>query len=382
MALHMSRQRMLMGQTLGQTLGQMSQMGQLSQMGQMGQMSSMSQMSQLNQLNQSLGQSMGQPKFSMQFAQLPPEHDMVDVDGRSLSSIGVMPMSLQLHSMPPGLLQSMGPQLHPITPQMASLHQLHSMTSLHHPSMVVVGPHGHHLVDHTGQIEAAVMEVPQPIDAMVVAAGAGMYDDSERKKNKSALKNGLRPPFSCAHCGRTYNKKYHLTRHERCHNNVKPYTCPHCPKAFVESGDLKKHIRVHTHDRPYKCNACPATFTQSSSLRVHERVHKGVRYTCDQCHHQFTRNYFLQQHKRRHATGGLDKDVVCSHDTVTLAHGVVGMSQPVGPHASDAEAAAVVVQAVQVLQNVERVELAAAAAVAGVGTVPLVPSVPPPTFSD
>lgn len=319
--------------------------------------------------------------------QLPSEADHMDaglVDpSRSLSSM-VMPMGFQLHSMSASMLQPMGPQLHPITPQMASLQQIHSMTSLQ-PPLVVVGPHGgHHLVDHTGQLEAAVMEVPQTIDSL--GGGAGVHDpcdldDPERKKAK-AMKGGCKPPFSCQHCGRSYNKKYHLTRHERCHNNVKPYTCPSCPKAFVESGDLKKHIRVHTHDRPYKCASCPATFTQSSSLRVHERVHKGVRYTCDQCHHQFTRNYFLQQHKRRHVGGGLDKDV-CSHDTVTLAHGVVGLpSHPVGPHASDAEAAAVVVQAVQVLQNVERVELAAAAAVAGVGVVPLVPSVPAPTFSD
>jgi hypothetical protein len=116
---------------------------------------------------------MGWQMLTEQF-QLPEADHMVDpsmVDpSRSLSSM-VMPMGLQLHSMPASMLQPIGPQLHPITPQMASLHQLHSMTSLHHPSMLVVGPHGsHHLVDHNGQMEA-VMEVPQSIDSMVVNGG-------------------------------------------------------------------------------------------------------------------------------------------------------------------------------------------------------------------
>lgn len=332
---------------------------------------------------------------------LPGDTDHMDSNGlvdpgRSLS-MGVMPLGLQLQ-MNSGMLQPMSTQLH--IPHHAALHPLHL-----HPSMMVVG--SHHIVDHNGQPLEAVIEVSQQMDPMAAAAAVhgvhgmhGMHgvhgvvtsgshhvhplpvdqddgdsDDMNRKKQKS-LKNGCKPPFNCNHCSRSYNKKYHLTRHERCHNNVKPYTCPHCPKAFVESGDLKKHIRVHTHDRPYKCVACPATFTQSSSLRVHERVHKGVRYTCDQCNHQFTRNYFLQQHKRRHMNGGnmLDKDpgLVCSHDTVSLSHSMI---VPPNTNPSDNDPS---VQASQGLHNVDRVELAAAAAVAGVGAVPIVPSVPVP----
>lgn len=345
------------------------------------------------------------PRLLMQPAKFPippPEtdHMMAAGDGGMVDpsrQLSVMPLGLQLHQITPSMLQPLGPpQLHTLTQQM-HLHPMNAISfptqtsmGVHH-SMVVVGPSGHTLVDHSsaGAMEASGLEASQALESIVAAAAAAAaaasvsmassasgYDESElaRKKQK-AIKGSCKPPFTCSHCGKVYNKKYHLTRHERCHNNIKPYTCPHCPKAFVESGDLKKHVRVHTHDRPYKCVSCPATFTQSSSLRVHERVHRGVRYTCDQCHHQFTRNYFLQQHKRRHVAG-LDKDPhMCppGHDPVSLSH--VGVSVPhahhhVVGHGSDADAAAVVVQAVQVLQSVERVELAAA-----VG-MPMVPSVP------
>ena len=112
-----------------------------------------------------------------------PDASLVD-PGRSLSSIGVMPMSLgqmsqmQLHQMPPGMLQSLGPpQLHPITSQM-QLHQLHSIayqqqpTMGVHPSMVVVGHSGHSLVDPSGagSMEPSGMEGSQQLDAIVAAA--------------------------------------------------------------------------------------------------------------------------------------------------------------------------------------------------------------------
>ncbi|CAG8961158.1 hypothetical protein HYFRA_00002701 [Hymenoscyphus fraxineus] len=87
---------------------------------------------------------------------------------------------------------------------------------------------------------------------------------SRRKKNRDSKRDcivagntGIAiqkcPQFLCVwiqngqQCGKKFQRKEHLRRHERTHNKKDIFPCPFCPNdRFNRSDNLKQHILIHT----------------------------------------------------------------------------------------------------------------------------------------
>ena len=52
---------------------------------------------------------------------------------------------------------------------------------------------------------------------------------------------GLKHPYECNVCGKTFTQKYHLKKHYQIHTGEKPYKCQVCGRSFTQSRYITKH---------------------------------------------------------------------------------------------------------------------------------------------
>lgn len=52
-------------------------------------------------------------------------------------------------------------------------------------------------------------------------------------------------------CGRSFNTRFSLKRHQKKHNGARPHSCPFegCGRSFAEKSTLKRHVRAHTRSK-------------------------------------------------------------------------------------------------------------------------------------
>ncbi|XP_038245272.1 zinc finger protein 436-like isoform X1 [Dermochelys coriacea] len=132
-------------------------------------------------------------------------------------------------------------------------------------------------------------------------ASPDVEDSSVPKKEK---------PHKCPECGKSFRRKWDLTKHQRTHSGERPYPCTDCSKSFSHVSNLIKHQRIHTGERPFACNICGRSFTLKQVLVRHQRIHTGERpFACTDCDKSFKDKQKLTIHQRIH-TG--ERPYVCA----------------------------------------------------------------------
>ncbi|XP_026849033.1 transcription factor Ouib-like [Drosophila persimilis] len=89
-----------------------------------------------------------------------------------------------------------------------------------------------------------------------------------RVKHKGEL------PYTCKYCGQRFDNCIKRLNHERHHKefpDIRPHVCPVCGKAFQLKAALRRHEIVHTGEQPFHCETCDVFFNRKSSLQTHNR---------------------------------------------------------------------------------------------------------------
>nr|XP_056713158.1 zinc finger protein 157-like [Euleptes europaea] len=112
---------------------------------------------------------------------------------------------------------------------------------------------------------------------------------------------GPKKPHTCAQCGKSFNKKASLRKHEGTHSAERPFSCLECGRCFRLKQILVAHMQSHNKERPFACTQCGKCFSQERSVRIHQRVHTGEKpFSCMACGKSFGYKQPLLKHLRLH----------------------------------------------------------------------------------
>jgi KRAB domain-containing zinc finger protein len=113
----------------------------------------------------------------------------------------------------------------------------------------------------------------------------------------------------CNICSKTFTSAKHLGEHIRTHSEDpgvrKPFVCQVCRKSYAQKSYLKQHMLVHTAEKPHVCKLCGKSFAFKCALVTHmnSSVHNLRRpVLCVVCDKDFATKHALRLHvERKHA---------------------------------------------------------------------------------
>ena len=103
----------------------------------------------------------------------------------------------------------------------------------------------------------------------------------------------------CATCGKSYQSKTGLRRHERAHSDDFPHRCDQCGKGFFTLTHYTDHVVSHAKGKGHVCATCKRSFHNACNLKKHiKSQHQSNKesFTCAQCNKTFTGKRGLQEH--------------------------------------------------------------------------------------
>ncbi|XP_050812314.1 zinc finger protein 92-like [Gopherus flavomarginatus] len=89
-------------------------------------------------------------------------------------------------------------------------------------------------------------KVDEPINCQ------GTHKDLKETTSQEKILTEMRE-YTCSECGKNFNCRSALIRHEIIHTKERPYECSECGKNFNHISNLTKHLRIHTGEQPYEC---------------------------------------------------------------------------------------------------------------------------------
>ncbi|XP_003700791.2 uncharacterized protein LOC100880255 [Megachile rotundata] len=115
--------------------------------------------------------------------------------------------------------------------------------------------------------------------------------------------------YQCAECNKCFENDHKLQKHMRIHErpkegqdvNFKRFLCHICSKTFRHNTGLVFHMRTHTGYKPHVCKYCGRGFASNSNRINHERTHTGDRpFVCHFCSAAFAKSCTLKAHITTH----------------------------------------------------------------------------------
>ena len=138
-------------------------------------------------------------------------------------------------------------------------------------------------------------------DHICDTCGKSFHCKSSLSAHKSRTHSVLQMRVVCPICDRTFNNKWGMKSHMRCHTGEKPHACHVCGTSFSQPSALQDHLRIHTNSKPYSCHACGKKFVTVSQVKTHEKSHSSEKpYSCRVCDKSFRLPHHFRAHEKTH----------------------------------------------------------------------------------
>jgi uncharacterized C2H2 Zn-finger protein len=138
--------------------------------------------------------------------------------------------------------------------------------------------HESELVPQLQQPLAVPDPAPTPASKQAEPQPAQLRETAKRQRTKL--------DYKCAHCDKTFNKKYNWESHLQTHGGYQRLQCPSCAETCARQSDLVRHMKKHDSNSAVTCGGvlsdgrrwgCGVNFARIDTLRTHHKSKKGRR---------------------------------------------------------------------------------------------------------
>lgn len=124
---------------------------------------------------------------------------------------------------------------------------------------------------------------------------------NETNKSETDVENDLhkrRDRYICTNCGRIFNNKSSLVRHDIMVHRSKP-SCPDCEQSFDALAQLEKHLEENSSELDLECAKCGIAFSNKADYKKHMDTNTCWIYFCEICGKLY-RYDVLENHMKGH----------------------------------------------------------------------------------